>query len=194
MADVSQGPGWWLASDGKWYPPGGETAAGGAGAASGPPGRREPQTQATPAMPAQPQPPPAPWETPGQADAPGPPGSSLPPAPLIGSWGMGGAPNYPQTPGAALPQSSKTNRFAIASLVCSLAGIVPIFLGLPLVLGVVFGFVGLNQIKKSGGAQGGRGLAMAGIIIGGVLLFLAAIALIAHGHGHRFGPRRWHLL
>ncbi len=22
MSDVSQGPGWWLASDGKWYPPG----------------------------------------------------------------------------------------------------------------------------------------------------------------------------
>lgn len=21
MSDVSQGPGWWLASDGKWYPP-----------------------------------------------------------------------------------------------------------------------------------------------------------------------------
>ncbi len=28
MSDVSQGPGWWLASDGKWYPPqGGSTAA-----------------------------------------------------------------------------------------------------------------------------------------------------------------------
>jgi hypothetical protein len=21
MSDVSQGPGWWQASDGKWYPP-----------------------------------------------------------------------------------------------------------------------------------------------------------------------------
>ena len=21
MSDMSQGPGWWLASDGKWYPP-----------------------------------------------------------------------------------------------------------------------------------------------------------------------------
>ena len=28
MSDVSQGPGWWQASDGKWYPP--EQAAGGA--------------------------------------------------------------------------------------------------------------------------------------------------------------------
>lgn len=27
MSDTSQGPGWWLASDGKWYPP--QDAAGG---------------------------------------------------------------------------------------------------------------------------------------------------------------------
>lgn len=26
MSDTSQGPGWWLASDGKWYPPQGESA------------------------------------------------------------------------------------------------------------------------------------------------------------------------
>ena len=26
MSDFSQGPGWWLASDGKWYPPQGEAA------------------------------------------------------------------------------------------------------------------------------------------------------------------------
>jgi uncharacterized RDD family membrane protein YckC len=35
MSDMSQGPGWWQASDGKWYPPeqapGGQPAAGGAG-------------------------------------------------------------------------------------------------------------------------------------------------------------------
>lgn len=27
MSDVSQGPGWWLASDGKWYPPATATTA-----------------------------------------------------------------------------------------------------------------------------------------------------------------------
>ena len=35
MSDVSQGPGWWQASDGKWYPP--EQAPGGQPAAATPP-------------------------------------------------------------------------------------------------------------------------------------------------------------
>jgi Domain of unknown function (DUF4234) len=35
MSDVSQGPGWWMASDGKWYPP--ETAP-----AAPPPGGEQP--------------------------------------------------------------------------------------------------------------------------------------------------------
>lgn len=38
MSDASQGPGWWQASDGKWYPP--ETAAG--AAAPPPPGYAPP--------------------------------------------------------------------------------------------------------------------------------------------------------
>lgn len=39
MSDTSQGPGWWQASDGKWYPPeqaAGGTAAGGASPAGAP--------------------------------------------------------------------------------------------------------------------------------------------------------------
>jgi hypothetical protein len=35
MSDVSQGPGWWLASDGRWYPP--EAVPGGRGPAEPPP-------------------------------------------------------------------------------------------------------------------------------------------------------------
>jgi len=29
MSDASQGPGWWLASDGKWYPPDAGSGTGG---------------------------------------------------------------------------------------------------------------------------------------------------------------------
>jgi Domain of unknown function (DUF4190) len=68
-------------------------------------------------------------------------------------------PNYPR------PQSAGTNRMAIASLVCSLFGwlwlIGPI-------LGLMFGFVALNQIRQTG--QRGRGMAIAGIAIGGILV------------------------
>jgi Domain of unknown function (DUF4190) len=73
----------------------------------------------------------------------------------------------------AYPSGPKTNGLAIASLICSIVfcfGITPI-------LGIIFGFVARGQIKNSGGAQKGNGLAVAGIIIGcvGLLLWLAYI-------------------
>ena len=43
----------------------------------------------------------------------------------------------------------------------------------PAVLGIIFGFVARSQIRRSGGTQGGDGLAIAGIIVG-----FAWIALI----------------
>ena len=52
-------------------------------------------------------------------------------------------------------QAAKTNTFAIVSLVTSF------FVA---ILGIIFGFLALSQIKKSG--ESGRGLAIAGIIIG----------------------------
>lgn len=55
---------------------------------------------------------------------------------------------------------------AIASLVCSLAGVV--FCGIPAVLGVIFGFVGLSQTKD--GARNGRGMAIAGLVVGLVVV------------------------
>lgn len=51
MSDTSQGPGWWLASDGKWYPPQSATPP----AASTPP--PTPPTAPMAAPPGQPQPP-----------------------------------------------------------------------------------------------------------------------------------------
>jgi hypothetical protein len=60
-----------------------------------------------------------------------------------------------------------TSGMAIASLVCSLTGLFTC--GITALLGVIFGFVGLSQTKD--GARGGRGLAIAGLVIG--LIFLA---------------------
>ncbi|MDP2587810.1 MAG: DUF4190 domain-containing protein [bacterium] len=65
-------------------------------------------------------------------------------------------------------QSAKTNGMAIAAFVLSLVG-----LG---VLGVIFGFVALNQIKKEN--QGGKGLAIAGIVIGFISIALLIVWLI----------------
>ena len=67
---------------------------------------------------------------------------------------------------------------AIASLVCSLIGIVPCFWGLQVMglLGTIFGFVGLKQTKD--GQRNGRGLAIAGVVIGIILLAICAIVWI----------------
>ena len=62
----------------------------------------------------------------------------------------------------ATPQ--KTNPFAIASLVL---GIV-ILAGIGSVLALIFGYVAKGQIEQSGGTQGGRGMAIAGIVLGWV--------------------------
>lgn len=74
------------------------------------------------------------------------------------------------------PQPSGTNGLAIASLVTSLLGFV--FPVLPAVLAIIFGFVSLSQINKSG--QGGRGMAIAGIVIGflWVALYVVLIGIL----------------
>ncbi len=152
MSDTSQGPGWWMASDGKWYPPELWT---------GPPntGPAGPATHSTlPAYPAQ-----------GSAYGAGAP---------YANYGYG---QYaPQGQGAPYgrPLQRKTNGMAIASLVCSCAGI--FLIGVPAVVGIIFGFVARSQIRRSQGAQGGGGMAMAGIIVGfGVVALLVIVFAIA---------------
>ncbi len=134
MSDTSQGPGWWLASDGKWYPPELWT---------GPP-------VTGPALPQN-----APSAYAGQAGAPpsstsAPYGGQIPPQGYI-----------PYSPYGT--PVKRNNGLAVASLVCSCAGFV---LFVPAVLGIIFGFVARSQIRRSGGTQGGDGLAIAGIIVG----------------------------
>jgi Domain of unknown function (DUF4190) len=148
MSDTSQGPGWWLASDGKWYPPELWT---------GPPTSGPAFPQSAPgAYPGQP----------GAASAPsaGPYGGQLPP--------QGSIPYAPYGVTA-----KRTNGLAIASLVCSCVGFI---LFLPAVLGVIFGFVARSQIRRSGGTQGGDGLAIAGIIVGFAWIALLVIVAVVN--------------
>jgi len=158
MSDTSQGPGWWLASDGKWYPPELWT---------GPPAVQEQAPAYGSAWTA----------TPGQPGGGGPPAYPGAPGPY------GGAGAYPpygygqQVPYGA-PATKKTNGLAVASLVCSCAGI--LFFGVPGIVGIIFGFVARSQIRRSNGAQGGEGLALAGIIVGFAwILILALIIVVA---------------
>lgn len=85
--------------------------------------------------------------------------------------GQGWAPPPPPPPG-----SGATNGLAIASLVCGLlwgGGILSL-------LALIFGIIAVRQIGRSGSR--GRGMAIAGIILGAagiVLTILAAVALVA---------------
>lgn len=63
---------------------------------------------------------------------------------------------------------AKTNVLAIVSLVTSI-------LGLSLI-GIITGHIGMNQIKKTG--ESGRGLAIAGLIIGYVVLVFEIIWIV----------------
>lgn len=125
----------------------------------------------------------------------------------------GGDPNYPSTgpvggfppappPGyAAYGQPGSGNAFAqqknaglaIASLVLSLVGIIPCFwvFQIPGILGIIFGFVSRSQIKKSNGTKKGAGLALAGIIIGLVLVVIAVIVLIYFAKNCTRDGRTW---
>lgn len=68
----------------------------------------------------------------------------------------------------------KDNIFAIVALIASCLGIVS--LGLTCIVGIVFGYLGLSEAKKTGK---GKGMSKAGIIVGfiGVGLIVASIVL-----------------
>jgi hypothetical protein len=72
----------------------------------------------------------------------------------------------------------RTNGFAIASLVLGILWIYSI----GSILALVFGYKGKSQIDASGGQESGRGLAVAGIVLGWIgvaLTLLAIIGLVA---------------
>jgi hypothetical protein len=170
VSDVSQGPGWWLASDGKWYSPDqvpGYTPPLPTMPPAGPP----PLVDVAPGSPPTPAyaygPPPT---APGYGPPPGMPGYGAPTDPAYG---------YPPVGPYGYPQPTKTNGLAIASLVCSFFFWL---YGIGAVLAIVFGFIARSQIKRSDGRQQGAGLALAGIIIGfvGIALGIALIIAVVH--------------
>jgi uncharacterized membrane protein len=74
-----------------------------------------------------------------------------------------------------MPMKQGNSGIAIASFVLSLVGVIPCFwvFQIPGLLGAIFGFVGLKQTKSR--ERGGRGMAVAGTIIG-IVLVVACVA------------------
>ncbi len=95
-----------------------------------------------------------------------------PPPPGYQPYGTGYQQPYVSqyAPGPGYPPAGPTSGMAIASLVCSLLGI-----GL---VGVILGHLALSEIKKSNGYTQGRGLAIAGLIIGYLQIAVAVIIVL----------------
>jgi hypothetical protein len=85
----------------------------------------------------------------------------------------GGSMQYQPTPG--------TNGFAVASLICSIVGFCAVFIGG--LLGILFGVLGISKAKQTNGR--GKGMAIAGIVIGIITLITSGL-LVAGGYGAYF--------
>jgi uncharacterized RDD family membrane protein YckC len=156
MSEMSQGPGWWLASDGKWYPP-----------------------QLHPSMGPPPPPPPPPSAFRGSSGA----GSAAPPFSAPGAWSMPNpgsaaavAPWAGQYDGGAvdpvlgLPLAPWWKRL-----------IAIIIDGIVLGLGVFFVFLAIGIAINASHSQGGTGTGStssqshgAALVLGLLILFLLA--------------------
>jgi hypothetical protein len=79
-----------------------------------------------------------------------------------------------QPPTVGVPAApAKTSRLAIASLVLGICGLISC--GVTSLVGLVLGIVALLKINKSQGRLSGGGLAIAGIVVSGILLLLLPI-------------------
>lgn len=67
------------------------------------------------------------------------------------------------------PMAPSTNGMAIASLICA-------FVFWP--LAIIFGHIALGQIRQSNGMQTGRGLAIAGLVLGYIALASTVLIVI----------------
>ena len=88
-----------------------------------------------------------------------------------------GAPVAPAAYGAPVAPAVPTNGKATASMILGIVGLLILYLIGP-ILALVFGYQAKNEIEASGGTQGGRGMAIAGIVMGWIgigfaILFLA---------------------
>lgn len=115
----------------------------------------------------------------GQSEEPGsqppPPGGPQPPPPPAQSWQPSAT--TPAHGQPAAPGSAPTNQKAIWALVLGIVGLLccGIFTAIP---ALIVGIMANKEIGASGGYQAGRGMAIAGIVLGtvGTILSLLLIA------------------
>jgi hypothetical protein len=145
------------------------------------PGGTEPSSTDNPYAP-----PPPGWQQPAPPPPPPPPYGAppgwAPPPPPYGAP-PGSYPQYGYQP-YGYPRPPSFNGFAIAAPICAVViGIVPFVGGS---LGVIFGLIGIRHCQRS--AERGRGLAIAGVVLGGLsLLGWVLIFAVSLSHGSNNG-------
>jgi DNA-directed RNA polymerase subunit RPC12/RpoP len=77
--------------------------------------------------------------------------------------------------GTTVEAAGTSNGFCVASLVLGIISLVTFCLPIPAALAIVFGIIGYNQVTKNGGEGGGKGMAIAGMVCGGISVVLFAI-------------------
>jgi Domain of unknown function (DUF4190) len=94
--------------------------------------------------------------------------STLPPPPAPAAYGV-------------VPyRAQRTNGLAVASLVLGIVSFFCVGFLFPVpLLAIIFGHVSLDRIGRSGGAEKGRGLAIAGLVLGWI--FIVPIMLVSIG-------------
>lgn len=136
-----------------------------------------------------------PNQNPPQSSYPG--GEMYPPPPPPPSYqqpyqqqpsGYAPPPQYPAgaayAPYAPVPVAG-SSKLAIASLICGIVGLCTGFVGIG---AVICGHLALNEIKKSGNVLQGRGMAIAGLILGYlelafIIVYILVIAIASASGG-----------
>ena len=75
--------------------------------------------------------------------------------------------------GTTIEAGGASNGFCVASLVLGIISLPTGVMVVPPILAIVFGIQGWNQVRKAGESGRGAGLAIAGIVMGGIGLFTA---------------------
>ncbi|MFH1505567.1 MAG: DUF4190 domain-containing protein [archaeon] len=77
--------------------------------------------------------------------------------------------------------AEKNKTFSIVALVCGILFWIPVVGFVLAILGIIFGVLALNRIKSQPAKYDGRGMALAGLILGIVGLILLIVATIILG-------------
>lgn len=104
-------------------------------------------------------------------DDPGSAGSDQPQPEWTGAADPQGVPGW----GGGATAPPQTNGLAIGALVASILGF---FCGIGFVVGLILGYNARNQIRASGGQQGGEGIATAAIVVGWIGVGLSILGII----------------